>query len=137
MEKKSRLRRSADFRKVREQGRSSVHPLLVLYVFPNQLDHNRFGFSVSRRIGGAVVRNRVKRRIREAARSLKDEVEPGWDLIFIARSHISDADFRSIKQAVRFLLQRACLLRLFDVPVSPDGMAKNSVQLDSPHTQVK
>ena len=119
MEKKFRLRASADFRRVREGGRSWAHPLLVLYVVPNTLGHNRFGFSVSRRIGGAVVRNRAKRRMREAARLFKDELDQGWDMVFIARAPISDAQFRLVKQAVEILLRRACLLRATDDSIHP------------------
>ena len=119
MEKKFRLRASAGFRRVRKEGRSWAHPLLVLYVVPNILGHNRIGFSVSRRIGGAVVRNRAKRRMREAARLFKDELDQGWDMVFIARAPISDAQFRLVKQAVEILLRRACLLRAADDSIHP------------------
>jgi ribonuclease P protein component len=111
MEKKFRLRSGADFRKTRQQGHSWVHPLMVLYVFPNSLEHSRFGFSVNRRLGRAVVRNRIKRRMREAARRWKDEIKDGWDLVFVARSPISEATFHSIKHAMEILLRRACLFK--------------------------
>ena len=119
MEKKFRLRASADFRRVRKEGRSWAHPLLVLYMVPNTLGHNRFGFSVSRRIGGAVERNRVKRRMREAAWLFKDELNQGWDMVLIARAPISEAQFRLVKQAVEILLRRACLLRAADDSIHP------------------
>lgn len=125
MEKKCRLRASADFRRVRTEGRSWAHPLLVLYVVPNTLDYNRFGFSVSRRVGSAVVRNRAKRRMREAARLFKDELHQGWDMVFIARAPISDAQFRFVKQAVEVLLRRACLLRAADGPIHPSRATKD------------
>lgn len=110
MEKKFRLRAGVDFQKVRKEGLSWAHPLMVLCTFPNSLGHNRFGFSVSRRIGSAVVRNRAKRRIREAVR-LCEGVEQGWDMVFIARAPLPDARFDSIRQAVEALLRRADLLR--------------------------
>ncbi len=119
MEKKLRLRSSADFRKVRQQGRSWVHPLMVLYVFPNSLEHNRFGFSVNRRMGCAVARNRIKRQMREAVRYFKDEIGQGGDLVFVARSPISDTKFQSIRRAVETLLRRACLLNVIGVDVCP------------------
>jgi len=125
MEKKLRLRSSVDFRKVRQQGRSWVHPLMVLYIFPNSFEHNRFGFAVNRRIGCAVVRNRIKRRMREAARYFKDEIGQGRDLVFIARSPIFDAKFQAIKQAVETLLRRACLLKITGLGVRPCAQAIN------------
>ena len=125
MEKKLRLRSSADFRKVRQQGRSWVHPLMVLYVFPNSLEHNRFGFSVNRRMGRAVARNRIKRQMREAARYFKDEIGHGGDLVFVARSPISDAKFQSIRRAVETLLRRACLLKVTGVGGCPCAQTMN------------
>ncbi len=63
-----RLRRRADFGSVYERGRILNDPLLVLRVSPNELSHNRYGFVVSKRVGGAVVRNRVRRRLQEIVR---------------------------------------------------------------------
>jgi ribonuclease P protein component len=77
---------------------------------PNGLDLSRYGFSVSRRIGGAVTRNRVKRLLREILRSTP--LEPGWDIIFIARPSIANADYASLKKPIADLLIRAKLLRL-------------------------
>lgn len=120
MEKRLRLRAGADFGKVWREGRSWAHPLLVLCVVPNKLEHNRFGFSASKRIGGAVVRNRAKRRMREAARPFKDELGQGWDIVFIARGPISSAQFHAIKSAIEVLLRRACLLGPPSGPIHPN-----------------
>ena len=125
MDKKCRLRANADFRRTRKEGLSWAHPLLVLYVLSNTLDHNRFGFSVSRRIGGAVVRNRAKRRMREAVRLFKDELDQGWDMVLIARAPMSGAQFHLVRQAVERLLWRACLLRATDASLHPDRAQKN------------
>jgi len=73
-------------------------------------DQLKVGFSVSRRIGGAVVRNRVKRRMREAVRPLLPQILRGYQLIFIARGPIESADFSAISKDVRRLLIRAGLL---------------------------
>ena len=109
MEKRFRLRKSGDFQLVRREGRSWAHPLLVLYARPNALDQTRFGFVVSKRIGGAVVRNRVRRRLREAVRLRLAMVRPGWDVLFIARSPLATADFAQIGAAMEQLLRRAGL----------------------------
>jgi ribonuclease P protein component len=110
MEKRYRLKDNEQFQQVKKEGRSWSHPLLVLCVLPNGLDYSRFGFSVSKRVGKAVVRSRAKRLMREAARLRRSVISPGQDLVFIARSPIKDADFREVDRAVERLLRQAGLL---------------------------
>jgi ribonuclease P protein component len=110
MEKKHRLRDSEQFQRVKKEGRSWSHPLLVLCVLPNDLDYSRFGFSVSKRVGKAVVRNRVKRLLREAVRLRRALIPPGQDLVFIARSPIKEVDFQEVNRSVEELLRQASLL---------------------------
>jgi ribonuclease P protein component len=107
MERRHRLTRSADFSRLRKEGRSWTHPLLVLSAARNELGHSRFGFIVSRRIGNAVVRNRVKRRLREAVRHHLAEVPPGWDVVLVARAPIVQARFGEIESALCQMLRRA------------------------------
>ena len=108
MEKRFRLRKSGDFRLVRSAGRSWAHPLLVLYARPNGLDQTRVGFAVSKRIGNAVTRNRVRRRLREGVRSLP--LRPGWDVVISAKAAAAGADFHELREAVADLLARARIL---------------------------
>ncbi|MCY4527878.1 MAG: ribonuclease P protein component, partial [Chloroflexi bacterium] len=83
MQRDSRLRKSADFAAVWSKGRSRVDGLFVVKARPNDLEVTRFGYSVSKRVGNAVARNRVKRRLREAVRSAS--VEAGFDIVIAAR----------------------------------------------------
>ena len=113
MERALRLTYDADFRRVRTHGKSWAHPFAILRALPNNLPHNRYGFSVSKRIGGAVVRNRVKRLLREAIRTTPRDVGPivsGYDVILIARPPIVGRTYAEVSEVVRTLLRRANLL---------------------------
>lgn len=111
-----RVRQNKRFQEIRRTGRSYTNELLVLCVLPNQLPYSRFGFSVSSRIGNAVVRNRIKRQLREAIRLRMDSIKPGWDLVFIARNPIRSADYHQMDAACARLLRRAHLLLDTDTP---------------------
>lgn len=111
MQKRHRLTKDADYKRVRSEGRSWAHPLSVLYAIPNHMESTRVGFSVSRRVGKAVTRNRAKRLLREVIRLHLAEIEPGWDLLLIARRPISEASFQEVNAAVELLLRRAGLRR--------------------------
>jgi ribonuclease P protein component len=69
----------------------------------------RIGFSVSRRVGGAVVRNRVKRRLREIARNHLSHVAPGWDIVITARASAAEAEYRALAEDARETFSRAKL----------------------------
>ncbi len=111
MERKYRLRLNADFQRARQEGKSWANRLMVLCALPNELEHSRFGFAASKRIGKAVIRNRVRRRMREAVRLRRASIVEGWDLVFIARPPIVRATYAEVAQAVDDLLRRANLCK--------------------------
>lgn len=106
-----RLRRSADFDRVRQEGRAWSHPLLVLVAAPNPVGMVRIGVVAGRRVGTAVARNRAKRLLREAARHLYPRLTPGWDLVLIARHPILTVKEPQVEAALEQLAREAGLLR--------------------------
>lgn len=111
MRRAHRLRRPADFQRVRALRRSWGHPLLVLYAAPNDGQATRLGISVGKRVGKAVIRNLVKRRVREAVRHRLPDLRPGYDLVFIARAPAATAAWPDLAGAVDDLLRRARVLQ--------------------------
>ena len=84
---------------------------LVLYAKPNKLEINRVGITVSKKLGHAVVRNRVRRRLREVYRLNEELFQSGWDMVVVARSRCIAADFDSIVKAYLSLAAKAGILK--------------------------
>lgn len=108
MDRERRLRKRSDFLAVQHRGTWWSNKLLGIRVLANEAGRSRFGFLVSKRVGKAVVRNRVKRRLREIAR--KEPIQEGWDIVMIARSGLAAATFAETAEAARDLLKRSRLL---------------------------
>ena len=84
----NRIRRGADFRRAYQRRSSAADDRIVVFAYSNGLPHPRLGVSVSRRIGGAVVRNRWKRLLREAFRLTRSQLPSGTDLVVIPRPNV-------------------------------------------------
>jgi ribonuclease P protein component len=132
MQRERRLRRPADFQRVRAMRRSWGHPLLVLYVAPNDAHATRLGISVGKRVGKAVVRNLVKRRVREAVRHRYADVLPGHDLVFIARAPAATAPWPALRDATDDLLRRAKVLARPSTKAGAAGSSSNAPSRGSP-----
>jgi ribonuclease P protein component len=109
MQRQSRLRDDCDVRRVFEQGQSWAHRCLVLVARPNGLRYSRVGVTASKRVGNAIARNRGKRLLREAARSLYQRLQSGWDIMLVARTSILKLKEQEVEDALRSLLTEAGL----------------------------
>jgi ribonuclease P protein component len=95
---------------VRQYGKNYAHPLIVLLVFPNDLEWTRFGITAGKSVGNAVQRNRSKRLLRAGINSLFDNISNGYDVVLIARQALLEANFQQIEGALSGLLGQAGLL---------------------------
>jgi ribonuclease P protein component len=110
VQRKFRLTRSEDFKRVRRSGKSYAHPLVVLIVQKHDQPRVKVGVAAGRTVGTAVHRNRSKRLLREAMRALIPNIASGLDLILIARPALASATLEDARQALIALLGRAQLL---------------------------
>jgi ribonuclease P protein component len=102
------LTKAAQFAQVFSRGDSLANKLIVMKTLPNGLTLSRYGLSVGRRVGGAVVRNRAKRLLREIMRLT--QLKPGWDIVLITRTPAAGSRYGELEKAVKDLLGRAQLL---------------------------
>ena len=105
------LKQNSDFRRVYARGKSAVSPRVVVYCRKNRQDRNRLGFTVSKKLGNAVVRNRVRRRLREIARLNSERMKQGYDLILVARTRAIDAEFQKLETDVLHCFEQLQLLK--------------------------
>ena len=121
---KNRLRRSTEFRRVFTEGRRAADGLLVMTAVRNEGPALRFGLAVSGRTGGAVVRNRIRRRLREILREL--DAAPGYDVVVSARPAAATATFWRLKESVEKLSRRLGLLTEVAGPPAAGGAGRRS-----------
>ncbi|MBQ1343017.1 MAG: ribonuclease P protein component [Firmicutes bacterium] len=95
-----RLKRQQDFSRVYKRGVSQAYPAFVLHRRSNG-GGRRFGFSVSKKVGNAVTRNRVRRRLRHAVYGLRDSFPPATDYVFVARNAAAHLSFQQLEQQLR------------------------------------
>jgi len=93
-----------------KKGRSWADDLIIVKAAPNSLELSRWGISVSRHVGGAVVRNRVKRLFREILR--QTELEPGWDIVFIGRPAVATTSYQLLENSVKKLTGQSWIIEV-------------------------
>ena len=102
-----RLRRRAEFLHVQHGGHKLRRRHVMLFVLASQHPSSRIGFTVSRKVGGAVVRNKVRRRLREIVRQHENLLAAGWDYVVIASPSAASATFHQLHEDVHHLLAKA------------------------------
>ena len=107
LNKESRLRKRSLFRKVYEEGRFVANKMMAMHFIPKPDHSRRIGFSAGKKLGGAVVRNRCKRRLRECYRLHQNEMPAGVDLIIVARRALVNAKWELIVGAFLDALRRS------------------------------
>ena len=107
------LKKNKDFKNVYSKGKSKASRYLVIYKLENNLNYNRYGFSISKKIANAVGRNKLKRRLREIIREIekKEKINLGYDIIFIARKPVVDLDFNELKADSKKLIKKMGLYK--------------------------
>ena len=104
-----KLKKNYEFKKVYNEGRYYVEKYVVMYIIMNNSASNRVGFSVSKKVGNSVVRNRVKRLMKEVYRQFADITKLGYDMVFTARVGSGSADYRIIEKNMISILNKAKL----------------------------
>ena len=110
MKKTVSIKLNRDFRLLYKRGKSAVSPVLAIYARKNKTSSNRIGITVSTKVGKAVVRNCVRRRIREAYRINEERFAPGYDLVIVARVRAASVSFREIEKNLLSLTEGLGLL---------------------------
>lgn len=111
MEFTESLKKNYQFRFVYNRGKSIANRLLVMYVVRNGTDGNRFGVSVSKKVGNSVVRSRITRLLRESYRLSESKFLAGYDIVVIARASAKEATYREVESALMHLLNKQKLIK--------------------------
>ncbi len=105
------IKLNRDFKRLYYKGGCIGSDIIVIYYKRNSLTYNRLGITVGKKIGGAVVRNRVKRLIRESYRLLEEDLKFTYDFVIVARSKSADADFKDVSGSLKRLFRKSGLLK--------------------------
>lgn len=108
------IKHNHEFRRLYSKGKSAVSPCLAVYCRKNRRTENRLGLTVGTKLGKAVVRNRVRRRLREAYRVNEERFASGWDIVVVARVRAAHVPYRELERSLLQLSGRLGLLRRED-----------------------
>ena len=117
------LTQNKDFRTLYYHGRSQVHPLLVTYARKNKLGYCRIGITTGKKLGKAVQRNRCRRLIREAYRTLSPAPKGGWDIVFVARGRMVQSSMMKVRGVMGKQLSALSVVAQSGAPRSGGGLS--------------
>ncbi|MDS1029832.1 ribonuclease P protein component [Bacillota bacterium LX-D] len=106
-----RLKKNKDYKITYNKGKYLTGQYVIMYYLKNGLSVNKFGFSISKKVGKAVVRNKIKRRLRECCRLNNSRLAQGYNIIFVARSKIKGIKYVLVEEEIINLLSKANLLK--------------------------
>lgn len=106
-----KIRKNIEFLNVYRHGKSYANKYLVMYVLDNKLDENRFGITVSKKVGNSVVRHRITRLIRECIRLQESNILTEYDIVIVARKSAKDKKYQDIESAFLNLCKRQNILK--------------------------
>lgn len=112
MNKRQRIKKDNEFQKVFKEGKSFANRQFIVYRYQKtEQEQFRIGLSVSKKVGNAVTRNRIKRYIRQAFHEMKDDLQQDMDYIIIARHQAAKIDFHESKKSLQHVLRIARVLK--------------------------
>ncbi len=111
MEKKFRLRKNMEFRKVYSHGKNYWNRNLTLYVKKNNIDETRVGYTITKKIGNSVVRNKLRRRMKEIYRLNFHRIETGYDLVFVPKRNIVNLSYEKLDSSMIHIMRKAGVLK--------------------------
>lgn len=111
MKKAYRIKKNKEFQNVFKNGKSFANRQLVLYYLKKDQPHFRIGLSVSKRIGNAVMRNKVKRYLRQAFHELEDDLHQDYDFVVIARKPVNKMEYHDVKKSLQHVCKRSGVLK--------------------------
>lgn len=111
MDKKYRLRKNEDFKRVYKEGKNYYNKYLVMYLRKNELGYSRIGYTITKKIGNSVKRNKIKRRLKEIMRENFDNIDGEYDIILIPKKNSANIDFKTLKSAVIHILKLSGILK--------------------------
>ncbi|HAA08306.1 MAG: ribonuclease P protein component [Syntrophomonadaceae bacterium] len=101
-----RITSAQEYNNIYRFGKKIPGRFMVLYYLRNNLGYNRYGFVTSAKVGKAVVRNRIKRQLREMVRQMNPSIKPGYDLVLVVRHHAGSADYQQLEKDLRMVLKK-------------------------------
>ena len=110
MERRIRLRRTEDFARLRHDGTTTQNRYVLMSRMPNGLTHNRYGLVTSGRVGGAVVRNRTRRLLREAVRMLNSQLRSGFDIVLVVRQPLVQQPLDGVTRIMTEMFRQSNLM---------------------------